>query len=43
MSQYDSSVQHGPEWLAKMETTVNDLTEVFEKTKQCLVGYFSEL
>ena len=40
VSQYDSSVQHGPEWLAKMETTVNDLTEVFEKTKGVWLSIF---
>ncbi|CAH0369061.1 unnamed protein product [Pelagomonas calceolata] len=40
VSQYDSSVQHGPEWLARMETTVNDLTEVFEKTKGAWLAIF---
>ena len=39
VSQYDSSVQHGPEWLAE-ETTVNDLTEVFEKTKSVWLAIF---
>ena len=40
LSQYDSSVQHGPEWLSRMEPTVNDLTEVFEKTKQVWLSIY---
>ena len=30
------------EWLAKMETTVNDLTEVFEETKSVWLSIFQE-
>ncbi len=40
VSQYDTSVQHGPEWLSRMENTVNDLTEVFEKTKSVWSAIF---